>query len=80
MPEGDDPQPAKRVTPKPIDGSAYGASSSESGGNYDWAGPTSANVEGEPSDEEVDEALEEFDGDTNPPAGDQPAGGEQQKP
>lgn len=35
---------------EPIDGSAYGASSAESGGNYDLAGPTAANVEGEPMD------------------------------
>lgn len=73
MPEGDDPQPPKRVQPKPIDGSAFGASSSESGGNYDWAGPTSANVEGEPADEEVDEALEEF----GEEADDEPAGDEE---
>jgi hypothetical protein len=69
MPERDEPPPPKRPQrpkPKPIDGSAYGASSSESGGNYDWAGPTSANVEGEPADEEVDEALEEAGGDTRP--------------
>lgn len=59
MPERDEPAPPKRLKPKPIDGSVYGASSSESGGNYDSAGPTSANVEGEPADEEVDEALEE---------------------
>jgi hypothetical protein len=39
-----------------IDGGAYAASSSESGGDYDDAGPTIANIEGEPvdTDEEVD--------------------------
>lgn len=33
---------------EPMEGDAYGASSSESGGNYDTAGPTRANVAGEP--------------------------------
>jgi hypothetical protein len=39
-----------------IDGGAYAASSSESGGDYDDAGPTIANAEGEPmdADEETD--------------------------
>jgi hypothetical protein len=35
-----------------IESTAYGASSSESGGNYDNAGPTAANVQGEPMDAE----------------------------
>jgi len=38
-------------------GSSYGASSSESGGNYDLAGPTTANTEGEPMD--ADETTSE---------------------
>lgn len=40
----------------PLEGGAYGASSAESGGNYDDAGPTAANVGGEPvdADEETD--------------------------
>jgi hypothetical protein len=39
-----------------IDGGAYAASSSESGGDYDDAGPTIANIKGEPADtdEEID--------------------------
>jgi hypothetical protein len=37
---------------EPIESTAYGASSSESGGNYDDVGPTAANVEGEPMDAE----------------------------
>ena len=40
-----------------LQGSAYGASSSESGGNYDLAGPTAANTEGEPMD--ADETTSE---------------------
>ena len=35
---------------QPIESTAYGASSAESGGNYDQAGPTAANIEGEPMD------------------------------
>jgi hypothetical protein len=35
---------------EPIESTAYGASSAESGGNYDQAGPTAANIEGEPMD------------------------------
>jgi hypothetical protein len=37
---------------EPIERTAYGASSAESGGNYDNAGPTAANVQGEPMDAE----------------------------
>jgi hypothetical protein len=39
-----------------IDGGAYAAPSSESGGDYDDAGPTIANIKGEPADadEEID--------------------------
>jgi hypothetical protein len=37
---------------EPMEGDAYGASSAESGGNYDDEGPTSANIEGEPMDAE----------------------------
>jgi hypothetical protein len=32
-----------------------GVSSAESGGNYDWAGPTAANLEGEPVVEDHDD-------------------------
>jgi hypothetical protein len=35
---------------EPMEGTAYGASSAESGGNYDQAGPTTANIEGETMD------------------------------
>jgi hypothetical protein len=35
---------------EPMEAGAYGASSSESGGNYDDEGPTTANIEGEPMD------------------------------
>jgi hypothetical protein len=47
------PEPARKVH---IDGSVMGVSSSESGGNYDSAGPTAANIEGEP-------VVEDHDGD-----------------
>ncbi len=43
---------------EPIESTAYAASSAESGGNYDSAGATAANVEGEPMDGE-DETSEE---------------------
>lgn len=33
---------------EPVDGGAYGPSSAESGGNYDSAGSTAANIEAEP--------------------------------
>ncbi len=33
-----------------MESGAYGASSAESGGNYDNAGPTTASIEGEPVD------------------------------
>ncbi len=41
----------------PMQGSSYGASSAESGGNYDLAGPTTANTEGEAMD--ADESTSE---------------------
>jgi hypothetical protein len=78
MRDRDAPPPPKRAKPRPkrIDGSAYGASSSESGGNYDSAGPTAANVEGEPADEDVDEALEEA---SSEEADHEPAPGEEER-
>lgn len=50
-PPADRPQRATEREHPHIDGSEMSLSSSESGGNYDWAGPTSANVEGEPATE-----------------------------
>ena len=51
----DTPRPEREPQPDEADsmeGSSYGASSAESGGNYDQAGPTMANTEGEPMDAE----------------------------
>ncbi len=45
-------RPGEHEEGEPIEGDVYAASSSESGGNYDSAGPTAANIEGEPMDEE----------------------------
>lgn len=45
-------RPEEEEVDEPMSGSAYGASSAESGGNYDQAGPTTANVEGEPMDDD----------------------------
>jgi hypothetical protein len=41
-----------------MQGSAYGGSSAESGGNYDTAGPTTANTEGDPMDAEEETSDE----------------------
>ncbi len=43
---------------EPMEGDVYGASSAESGGNYDGAGPTVANIEGEPMDAEENTGSE----------------------
>jgi hypothetical protein len=47
-----DPRHLEDEEQKPMEGGAYGASSAESGGNYDDAGPTAANIKGEPMDAE----------------------------
>lgn len=41
-----------------MEGGAYGASSAESGGNYDNAGPTAANIDGEPMDADEETSSE----------------------
>jgi hypothetical protein len=45
-----DPRHIEDEEEDPMEGGAYGASSAESGGNYDNAGPTAANIDGEPMD------------------------------
>jgi hypothetical protein len=49
------------LTPKPIDESTYGGSSSETGGLYDDEGPTMANPEGDTMSEDEEELAEDED-------------------